>query len=94
VSTTPHNNDEASCHPKQIDQPGTASSPIESDNASIATNHVVPSVHPSHGDSKGTDIHSKKGGRSIQLSGGNFYVTIYYNDDDVKFLKSLTRNMH
>lgn len=74
---------------QQIDQPGTASSPFESDNASIATNRVVPSVHPSHGDSKGTDIHSKKGGRSIQLSGGNFYVTIYYNDDDIKFLKSL-----
>ncbi len=73
----------------QTDQPGTASSPIESDIASITTNHVAHSVHPTHGDSKGTDIHSAKGGRSIQYSGGNFYITIYYNDDDIRYLKGL-----
>ncbi len=72
-----------------IDQPGTASSPSESDIASIATHPVVPSVHPSHGDSKGTDIHQSKGGRSIQLTGAHFYISIYYNEDDVGFLKKL-----
>lgn len=73
----------------QIDQSGTAKSLIESDIASIATHPVVPSVHPSNGDSKGTDIHQSKGGRSIQLSGLNFYISIYYNDEDIRFLKSL-----
>lgn len=88
-SITPLYDDVALSHPKHIDQSGTASPPSESDIASIATDLVVPSVHPSHGDSKGTDIHSKKGGRSIQFSGGNFYISIYYNDDDIRFLKSL-----
>jgi hypothetical protein len=84
---TTHTDDKVHTH--QIDQPGTASSPIESDIASIATHPVVPSVYPSHGDSKGIDIHQSKGGRSIQLSGTNFYISIYYNDEDIRFLKSL-----
>jgi integrase/recombinase XerD len=88
-SNTPLHDGIALHHPKQIDQPGTASSPIESDIASIATHPVAPSVHPSYGDSKGTDIHLVKGGRSIQLSGTNFYISIYYNEDDIKFLKGL-----
>lgn len=88
-SNTPLHDDIALYHPKQIDQPGTASSPSESDIASIATHPVAPTVHPSYGDSKGTDIHLVKGGRSIQLSGTNFYLSIYYNEDDIKFLKGL-----
>lgn len=88
-SNTPLHDGIALHHPNQIDQPGTASSPIESDIASIATHPVAPSVHPSYGDSKGTDIHLIKGGRSIQLSGTNFYISIYYNEDDIKFLKGL-----
>ena len=76
-------------HSKDTDHSGTASSPIESDIASIATHQVAPSVQPPDGDSKGTDIHPSKGGRSIQLSGTNFYITIYYNEADIAFLKSL-----
>lgn len=76
-------------HLHHVDQSGTASSPIISDIASIATYPVVPSVYPSNGDSKGADIHQSIGGRSIQLSGANFYISIFYNDEDIRFLKSL-----
>ena len=71
------------------DQSGTATSPIESDNASIETPRVSPSVYPSHGDSKGTDIHRQKGGRSIVFSNGNFYISIHHNPSNVSFLTSL-----
>jgi hypothetical protein len=80
------NNTEQLHHP---DQPGTASSPIESDIAGIATHSVAPSVYPSNGDSKGTDIHSSKGGRSVQFNGTNFYITICYNEEDINYVKSL-----
>jgi len=76
-------------HTLQTDQPGTAISPNESDNASIAAYPVAPTVHPSNGDSKGTDIHLSKGGRSISYNGGNFFIKIHYNEDDIRFLKSL-----
>ena len=71
------------------DQSGTATSPIESDNASIETPRVSPSVYPSHGDSKGTDIHRQKGGRSFVFSNGNCYIFIHHNPSDVSFLTSL-----
>jgi integrase/recombinase XerD len=71
------------------DQSGTAISPIESDIAGIETTHVSPSVYPSHGDSKGTDIHQQKGGRSIVYNNGNFFITIHYNQIDISFIKSL-----
>jgi hypothetical protein len=58
-------NDLSNC---TIDQSGTATSPTESDNTGIETIQVSPSVYPSHGDSKGTDIHRKKGGRSMVRS--------------------------
>ncbi|MGB4960517.1 MAG: hypothetical protein WBO36_13640, partial [Saprospiraceae bacterium] len=89
VASNKTNNTDQKVQPHQIDQPGTAYSPSESDIASIATPPVVPTVHPSYGDSKGTDIHLVKGGRSIQLSGTNFYISIYYNEEDIKFLKGL-----
>jgi site-specific recombinase XerD len=71
------------------DQTGTASSPIESDIAGIAAHTVAPSVYPSNGDSKGTDIHSLRGGRSVQFNGTNFYITISYNEEDIKYFKNL-----
>jgi integrase/recombinase XerD len=76
---------------KTIDQPGTATSPTNSDIAGIAPGAATeaPSIHPSNGDSKGIDIHQSKGGRSIEYNGGKFYITIHYNDDDIQFLKSL-----
>jgi site-specific recombinase XerD len=75
----------------KIDPSGTAVSPMNSDIAGIATDKqaVATTVHPSHGDSKGTDIHQVKGGRSIAYNGGRFYITIHYNEDDIKLLKSL-----
>ncbi|MFZ1750246.1 MAG: hypothetical protein WAU01_08650, partial [Saprospiraceae bacterium] len=75
--------------PHYIDQSGTVSTTSENDNAGIGTYQVAPSVHPSEVVSKGTDIHLSKGGRSIQFSGGNFYISIQYNDNDITFLKSL-----
>ncbi len=74
-----------------IDQSGTATSPMNSDIAGIATdiNVVATSLHPSKGDSKGNDIHQIKGGRSIMFNSGKFFLTIHYNEDDIKFLKSV-----
>ena len=76
---------------RQIDQSGTALSPSDSDIAGIDARRELTSqaVHPSHGDSKGTDIHLIKGGRSILYNNGNFIITIHYNEDEIRFLKAL-----
>jgi site-specific recombinase XerD len=74
-----------------IDQSGTATSPTNSDIAGIAHSviHEASSIHPSNGDSKGIDIHQIKGGRSITFNNCKFFISIHYNEDDIKFLKSL-----
>jgi site-specific recombinase XerD len=72
-------------------QPGTALALSDSDIAGIA-DHILsaPSVHPSQSASKGTDIHqTSKGGRSIEYSGGKFFIKINYCDEEIRFLKSL-----
>ncbi len=87
----PETNQNESSNTEHKDQTGTATSPKESDIAGIGANQIeaLQDVHPSHGDSKGTHIHLNKGGRSIMYSGGNFFISIFYNASDIAFLKTI-----
>ena len=79
---------------KTVSKPSGNASPntATSDNAGIMSDHHVVhenSVHPSNADRKDTDIRIVKSGREVLYSGGNFVLSIPYNESDVNYLKSL-----
>ena len=78
--------------PTEITHTGTASPSLKSsDNAGITSENStdVKLTLALHGDNGERYIHQSKGGREVWYSGGRFVIKISFNDEDVKFLKSI-----